>query len=109
MQILRRRHTDTAVPEEERRHVPAAADVGVRDDLGRVVLGHRQRQAQGGLPPPAVRRQVHQVRRARLLRVRAAAVPPGAVLAVRIRAQQAAARRHGLGAEELHGVRLLQG
>ena len=110
LQLLRRRHTDTAVPEEERRRdVPAAADVAVRVDLGRVVVGHRGRQVQGGLPVPAVRGAVHPVRRPRVHGVRAAALSTGALLVARRRAQPPPVRGHAVGAAVLPCLQLLQG
>lgn len=79
--------------------------------MGRIILGHRERQVQGGLPVRAVRGQVHQlqaewVRCRRVCRL----VQSALRLAVQSRrAEPAAVLNNGVGAEEPHGLRLLFG
>lgn len=109
LQILCGRHTYTAVSEEERKHISDAANVDVWNHLGCIILGHGQRQVQGRLPVPAVRRKVHQVHHSRVLGVCSVKLPPGTVVTVRLRAQPPAVCSHAMGAEQLHGVQLLHG
>jgi hypothetical protein len=70
MQVLRRRDADRGVPEPaggDRGAVPdAAADAGVREPVGRVVLGDGARTHQDGLVQGAVRGVLPGVRRERV-------------------------------------------
>lgn len=109
MQLLRGRRADPAVSAAER-DVPAAADVGVRLHLGRLLLGHRRRQVQGRLPLQPLRSALLGAAPPRLLAARPAKVPRAKRRPDRRRrrcAQPAAGGRHAVGAAQPHGLQLL--
>lgn len=108
-QILGGRRADSAVHEKERRHFPNKANVGLRFNMGRVLMGDRGWKIQGGLSLPAVRRQVQKLQNTRVHGGGSGILQAAAGDAVCVRrAESAAILGDAVGAEELLGVRLLQ-
>lgn len=110
VQIPGGRRSHKKVPKKERRHLPGEANVGVRIDMGRLIMGHGGREVQSRLPVPAVRGEVQEFQGERVHHGRGGLVPATQRVAeLGRRAEPAAVRGDGVGEEELRGVWLLPG